>query len=71
MVNKFGFDKSKIAGIVSDEGSPLIRLFKQVTNKSLGIGNDTGDDLLSFIYAEDEEKTFHFVFAFFRLTQCW
>jgi hypothetical protein len=56
MVNKFKFDKTKICGIVSDEGSPLVRLFKQVTNESLGIDNEDINDLLSFIYEEDEEE---------------
>jgi hypothetical protein len=35
LVNKFKFNKAKIVGIVSDEGSALVRLFKQISNEDL------------------------------------
>jgi len=31
-VNEYNFDKNKIKGVVCDEGSALLRLFKQILN---------------------------------------
>jgi hypothetical protein len=49
IVNCFKFNKANVHGIVSDEGSALVRLFKQITNDDL-------DDLDLTSLAEEEKQ---------------
>ena len=54
IINQYTFDKSKIKGVVCDEGSSLVRLFKQLTS-FLGIEIDELEEIKDDDQLDKEE----------------
>jgi hypothetical protein len=66
MIERFDFDKSKVKDIVSDEGSPLVKLFKQIPcnnqNKENDVNTSSSNELLfyyDFSSSEDDNESIY------------